>query len=37
VVDVDRRRIGRGRPGRVTRLLERRFHELAVSSGTPIG
>ena len=36
VVDVDRRKIGDGKPGRVTRELARLFHAFAQSSGTPI-
>ncbi|MCX6997227.1 MAG: branched-chain-amino-acid transaminase [Kiritimatiellaeota bacterium] len=37
VVKADRRIIGSGRPGPVTRRLERVFREHARSSGTPIG
>jgi branched-chain amino acid aminotransferase len=36
VVDVDRRKIGNGKPGPVTRELGRLFHAFAQSSGTPI-
>jgi branched-chain amino acid aminotransferase len=36
VVRIDRRRIGTGRPGPVTRDLERRFHQYASSTGVPI-
>jgi branched-chain amino acid aminotransferase len=36
VVNADRRKIGSGRPGRVTRRLTRRFHELTRTSGAPI-
>jgi branched-chain amino acid aminotransferase len=36
VVDIDRRAIGTGKPGPVTRDLVRRFHEFARSHGTPI-
>lgn len=36
VVDVDRRKIGDGKPGPVTRELGRLFHAFAQSSGTPI-
>lgn len=36
VVDIDRRTIGSGKPGPVTRDLVRRFHEFARSQGTPI-
>jgi branched-chain amino acid aminotransferase len=36
VVNVDRRRIGGGRPGRVTRELARHFHVFAQNNGTPI-
>jgi branched-chain amino acid aminotransferase len=35
-VDVDKRVIGNGRPGRVTQHLERCFHDFASSTGTPI-
>ncbi len=37
VVEMDRRKIGTGRPGRKTQDLARRFHEFAQSFGTPIG
>lgn len=36
VVEMDRRRIGTGRPGRLTMELTRRFREFAASTGTPI-
>ena len=36
VVNVDRRVIGNGKPGPVTRELGRHFHAFAQSSGTPI-
>jgi branched-chain amino acid aminotransferase len=36
VVDVDKRKIGNGKPGAVTRRLEKRFRALASSTGTPI-
>jgi branched-chain amino acid aminotransferase len=36
VVDIDKRRIGQGRPGKVTRLLEKRFREFAGGHGLPI-
>jgi branched-chain amino acid aminotransferase len=36
VVNVDRRTIGTGKPGPVTRELARHFHAYAQSSGTPI-
>ncbi|MBN1269561.1 MAG: branched-chain-amino-acid transaminase [Kiritimatiellae bacterium] len=36
VVEVDRRRIGSGKPGPWTRKLEARFREYAGRSGTPI-
>jgi len=36
VVEVDRRRIGDGRPGPVTRRLAEAFHELTRRSGVPI-
>ncbi len=37
VVEMDRRKIGTGRPGRKTLDLAHRFHEFARSSGTAIG
>jgi branched-chain amino acid aminotransferase len=37
VVEMDRRKIGTGHPGRKTKDLASRFHEFAQSSGTPIG
>ncbi len=36
VVDIDRRTIGAGKPGPVTRDLVNRFHEFAKTNGTPI-
>lgn len=36
VAQIDRRRIGEGRPGKVTRLLTRRFRSFAAENGTPI-
>jgi len=36
VSKIDKRTIGKGRPGKVTRALSGRFHELARSEGTPI-
>ena len=36
VVDIDRRRIGDGKPGKVTRLLARRFKDMAGRVGVPI-
>ncbi len=36
VVNVDRRTVGNGKPGPVTRELGRRFHEFAQNNGTPI-
>ncbi len=36
VVNVDRRAIGSGKPGKVTKDLARRFHEFAQNNGTPI-
>ncbi len=36
VVNVDRRSIGNGKPGAVTRQLGHAFHALALRSGTPI-
>ncbi len=36
VVNMDRRSIGRGKPGPVTRELERHFRAFAQASGTPI-
>jgi len=36
VIDIDRRPIGEGKPGRVTRYLAGEFHKLAVTSGEPI-
>jgi branched-chain amino acid aminotransferase len=36
VREIDRRRIGSGKPGLTTRLLTRRFREFAGSHGTPI-
>ena len=36
VVDIDRRKIGDGTPGKVTRSLERHFRKFAKSTGTPI-
>ena len=36
VVELDRRRIGTGEPGEITRKLLKAFHELAMSTGTPI-
>lgn len=36
VVEIDRRRIGSGKPGPVTKDLQKRFHAFAMESGTPI-
>ena len=36
VVELDRRKIGSGEPGETTRKLLAAFHELAMSTGTPI-
>ena len=36
VVNIDRRKIGSGKPGRITRKLGSAFHALALRSGTPI-
>ena len=36
VVNVDRRTVGNGKPGPITRDLGRRFHEFAQNNGTPI-
>lgn len=36
VVNIDRRSIGSGKPGDVTRGLARKFHAFASSTGTPI-
>lgn len=36
VTEIDRRRIGEGRPGDVTSLLTKRFRAFASSNGTPI-
>jgi branched-chain amino acid aminotransferase len=36
VVDIDKRAIGDGKPGRVTQHLERCFRAFANSTGTPI-
>ena len=36
VVAIDRREIGSGRPGKVTRTLAKLFHQHAQSTGTPI-
>ncbi len=36
VVNIDRRSIGTGRPGAVTRQLAKAFHHFACSTGTPI-
>lgn len=36
VVEVDRRKIGRGRPGKVTQKLENLFRKYACSTGHPI-
>jgi len=36
VVDIDNRQIGDGKPGKVTRNLERHFRKFAKSTGTPI-
>ena len=36
VVNIDRRSIGSGQPGPVTRRLAKAFHRLASSTGTPI-
>lgn len=37
VVSLDRRKIGSGKPGVLTRRFLDAFHELAASSGTPVG
>jgi len=37
VVEIDRRRIGEGRPGRVTQQLEKQFRQLAAAVGVPVG
>lgn len=37
VVEVDRRKIGAGVPGQVTKDIIGRFHEYAESTGTPVG
>ena len=37
VVEVDRRKIGAGVPGAVTKEIIVRFHEYAGSTGTPVG
>jgi branched-subunit amino acid aminotransferase/4-amino-4-deoxychorismate lyase len=36
VVKIDRRTIGDGRPGPVTRKLAKLFHEFASKTGVPI-
>jgi hypothetical protein len=36
VVEVDRRKIGAGAPGPVTKDIIARFHEYAHSTGTPV-
>ncbi len=36
VVDIDRRQIGEGTPGPITRQLVKRYRQHARSSGTPI-
>lgn len=36
VIDIDRRKIGQGKPGPVTRELASDFKKLAMSTGTPI-
>jgi branched-chain amino acid aminotransferase len=36
VVNIDRRRIGGGKPGKITRLLARKFKDLAGRTGVPI-
>lgn len=36
VVNIDRRTIGRGKPGPLTKRLGQAFHALALQSGTPI-
>jgi hypothetical protein len=36
VVNIDRRLIGLGKPGPVTRRLAKAFHLFASSTGTPI-
>ena len=36
VSDIDRRVIGTGRPGPITRMLAREYHKLACSTGVPI-
>ena len=37
VVTIDRRSIGSGKPGAVTRRLATAYHTFASSNGTPIG
>ena len=37
VVEVDKRMIGTGKPGPVTRDIMARFKEYALSAGTPVG
>lgn len=36
VVEMDRRKIGAGRPGPLTLMLTKRFHEFAAANGTPL-
>ncbi|MGI6086626.1 MAG: branched-chain-amino-acid transaminase [Kiritimatiellia bacterium] len=36
VVEMDRRKIGSGRPGPLTRMLTKKFHVFAADQGTPI-
>ena len=36
VVQIDRRTIGKGKPGKVSRVLAHQFHEYVKGSGTPI-
>lgn len=36
VAFIDRRKIGSGKPGPITKLLAREYHKLASSTGTPI-
>lgn len=36
VVSIDRRTIGSGKPGPVTRQLAKQFHKMAATTGTPI-
>ena len=36
VVEMDKRKIGRGKPGKVTRDLEKRYRAIAESTGEPI-